>query len=48
MEVADARSVWLPNLSLDVLQDNAVTPSATFLDGVGTPSSTSSSATSSP
>ncbi len=34
--VADARSVWLPNLSLDMLRDNAVTPSATFLDGVDT------------
>ena len=36
MVVADARSVWLPNLSLDMLRDNAVTPSATFLDGVDT------------
>ena len=36
MVVADARSVWLPNLSFDVLRDNAVNPSATFLDGVDT------------
>ena len=36
MVVADARSVWLPNLSLDMLRDNAVTPSGTFLDGVDT------------
>ena len=36
MAVADARSIWLPNLSFDVLRDNATTPSATFLDGVDT------------
>ena len=36
MVVADARSVWLPNLSLEMLRDNAVTPSVTFLDGVDT------------
>lgn len=36
MVVADARSVWLPNLSFDMLRDNATTPSATFLDGVDT------------
>ena len=36
MAVADARSVWLPNLSFDMLRDNATTPSATFLDGVDT------------
>ncbi|MCE2513903.1 MAG: TolC family protein [Acidobacteria bacterium] len=36
MAVADARSVWLPNLTFDALRDNAVTPSATFLDGVDT------------
>ena len=36
MAVADARSVWLPNLSFDMLRDNAVMPSATFLDGVDT------------
>ena len=36
MVVADARSVWLPNLSLDMLRGNAATPSATFLDGADT------------
>ena len=36
MVLADARSVWLPNLSFDMLRDNATTPSATFLDGVDT------------
>ena len=36
MAVADARSVWLPDLSFDMRRDNATSPSATFLDGVDT------------
>ena len=36
MALADARSVWLPNVSFDMLRDNATTPSATFLDGADT------------
>ena len=36
MAVENARSVWLPNLSFDMLRDSATMPSATFLDGVDT------------
>ena len=33
MVVADARSVWLPNLSVDVLRNNATNPASSFLAG---------------
>ena len=33
MVVADARSVWLPNLSVDVLRNNATNPALSFLAG---------------
>ncbi len=35
MVVADARSVWLPTLSVDLMRNNATSPAGSFLDGAG-------------